>query len=341
MNVLLTCVGRRNYMVDYFKEAVDQYGGKVFALNNHSDASGLWVADFPEIGPSVNDDNYSDFLLAYCVNNQIDLVISLFDVELPILSSLKYHFEKESIKVIVGDEWLTRMANDKWETHLFLQRNKFDVVATYLSIADFLSDHSVGKISFPVFVKPRWGTGSLFIYKAVNEEELAFYYKKASFEIHSSYLKHESAFDVDKCIVIQQVMSGEEYGLDIVNNLDGEYKTTIIKKKLAMRNGETDIAISVNLPALSDLGKRLSQLCKHPAIMDVDVFYDGDRAFVLDINPRFGGGYPFSHAAGANVPKAIVDWHNGITTNEKLYLTSKIGIKAMKGFAIITDRHNI
>lgn len=335
MNILLTSVGRRNYMVEYFKEALLPFGGKVFALNSHPNAAGLCVADESALSPLIYDDHYKEFLLNYCIKNKISLVFSLFDIELPVLSSLKPHFAKNGIQIIVGDTWLTKTANDKWQMQSFLKKNGFETVPIFFSPTAFLSDFEQEKSNFPVFVKPRWGMGSLFVYKACNIEELLFYYNKSHSEIRKSYLKYESAVDFAQSIIIQEAMPGTEYGLDVINNLTGEYQTTIIKKKLAMRSGETDVAVTVDIPLLAGIGKQLAHICKHPAIMDVDVFYDGVKAYILEINPRFGGGYPFSHAAGVHLPKAIVNWHLGINVSEQQCLTPVIGTKSMKGITLV------
>ena len=45
--------------------------------------------------------------------------------------------------------------------------------------------------------------------------------------------------------------------------------------------------------------------------MDVDILENKEgELFVLEINARFGGGYPFSHLAGADFPLALVDMVN-------------------------------
>jgi len=107
---------------------------------------------------------------------------------------------------------------------------------------------------------------------------------------------------------VQERLNGQEHGLDIVNDLNGKYITTFVKHKLAMRSGETDVAITVDSPELIGLGAKLSRLLGHYGNLDVDAFLMGGQVHVLEMNARFGGGYPFSHLAGADLPRAIVSW---------------------------------
>ena len=51
------------------------------------------------------------------------------------------------------------------------------------------------------------------------------------------------------------------------------------------------------------------------------------------MNARFGGGYPFSHIAGVNLPKAVIAWLN----NEKCkkeWLEAKYSVVAHKDIKI-------
>ena len=57
MNILLTCVGRRSYMVEYFKEAIgDKY--KVIGVNSDSESTGMAIVDKAYIVPKVNSRKY-------------------------------------------------------------------------------------------------------------------------------------------------------------------------------------------------------------------------------------------------------------------------------------------
>ncbi len=165
----------------------------------------------------------------------------------------------------------------------------------FLNLKDFKIHIDKDQISFPLFVKPRcWGIASIGIYKAEDLDELFVFYKKSQKEVSNSYLKYESQKDIDNSVIIHTQLPGEEFGLDIINDLDGNYCKTLFKKKLKIFAGETEVAKVLDLSLLKDIGRKLSAITKNPGLMDVDVFFDGLKAFILDINPRFGGGYPFT-----------------------------------------------
>ena len=112
MNILLTSAGRRTYLVEYFKKALGGQG-KVYASNS-IDTYTLHQADGYVITPTIYDKEYINFLISYCKKNRISAIISLFDIDLPVLAKHKDDFEKEGIKVVVSDYNVTQICNDKW-----------------------------------------------------------------------------------------------------------------------------------------------------------------------------------------------------------------------------------
>ena len=116
----------------------------------------------------------------------------------------------------------------------------------------------------------------------------------------------------DEYIMIQEKLTGNEYGLDVMNDLSGNFVAVSVKQKLAMRAGETDKAVTRDLPALREIGKKIGENLNHIGNLDVDIMQrkNGDYC-VLELNPRFGGGFPFSYEAGVNLPKAIMMWLKG------------------------------
>ena len=59
------------------------------------------------------------------------------------------------------------------------------------------------------------------------------------------------------------------------------------------------------------VGRAIGRQLGHVGLLDCDVFVGEKGVVVLEMNPRFGGGYPFSHVAGANLPACLVAWALG------------------------------
>ncbi|MHA1342225.1 MAG: ATP-grasp domain-containing protein, partial [Promethearchaeota archaeon] len=224
LNILITSSGRRTYIVKYFKQAIGD-NGEIHASNSYWSPA-LEVADKAVITPLIYDDKYIEFLLDYCLKNNIIAIISLFDIDLPILAKNKNIFEKKGIKVLVSDYKVTQICNDKWETFKFLNEHEIMTPNTFISIESVLKKISDGIVKFPLILKPRWGMGSIGIYQADNIKELRVFYNKVKERIRNTYLKYESSIDLNNSVIIQEKIHGQEYGLNVINNLNKEYVTT-------------------------------------------------------------------------------------------------------------------
>jgi len=337
MNILITCAGRRNYLVDYFKEAVHPHGGKVHVFNTDADSAAYLQADIGALSPFANDPHYAAFVENYCTTHDINAVLSCMDVDLSILADVKDKFAALGISVIIADPWVTDMALDKLKTHQFLVEHNMPVTPLFTDLNQALESIQRGELHYPVYVKPRWGMGSIGLFKAENEKDLLFYFEKTRQIISESFDRYGMAKDNAASVIIQGSCPGQEYGLDIINDLAGRHQVTVVKQKLGMRSGETDKAVTVKNEPLEKLGADIAAITRHPANMDVDVFWDGEKAYILEFNPRFGGGYPFSHAAGIHLPKAIVAWLRNETVDKAELLTPRVGVKAVKGISVIVS----
>jgi carbamoyl-phosphate synthase large subunit len=314
-------------MVNYFKDALAGIG-KVHAANS-TETYAMKKADKSVISPLIYDDNYIDFILEYCHKYNIKAVISLFDIDLPILAKNKEKFAEQGIKIVVSNLKFIEICNDKWLTYNFLRENGFNTPRTFLEIDEVFDLINRNSIVFPLIIKPRWGMGSIGIFQADNIEELKVLYKKTSNSINESYLKFESQKAPAHSVIIQEKLLGDEYGMDIFNDLKGNFLSIVSKKKLAMRAGETDSAIIIENENLNCIGEKISTLSKHIGNLDVDVFSYNNNFYILEMNCRFGGQYPFSHLAGVNFPKALIK----MLLNEKLdktILNAKIGTVSIK-----------
>lgn len=334
MNILLTSVGRRAYIVKYFKQAIDKKDC-VHVCNSDNLSVAFQYADKSIVSPLIYDDTYIPFLLEYCRKNYIDILISLFDIDLYILAQNKDRFAEIGTQVIVSDPDFISICNDKWKTYLFLQAHDFAAPKTYLTIQDAKEAIANHQLSYPFIVKPRFGCGSIGVSLAENEKELNFYTYLINNQIKKSYLKYEST--VPDIVLYQECLTGQEYGVDAICDLNGTFMNAIVKKKLAMRSGETDIAEIEENAEIYSVAKHLSELSHHIGNLDMDFFLMDGVPYILEMNARFGGGYPFSHIAGCDLPAAIIKWHNGKCIDNNI-LEAKPGIRVYKELCITAEK---
>lgn len=309
MNILFTCAGRRTYLLKYFKENMSE-GDKVIATDMQLSAPALTAADIKVQVPAVYDPKYIDITLDICKQYKVDALLCLNDLELPILAENKAKFAEIGVTVIVSDPAVIDIAFDKYKTAQWVESIGLNAPKTYVRLEDAKKALAEGEISFPLFMKPRWGSGSIGLETIDDMEELDIYYHLLMKKIKKTILATASVGD--EYIMIQEKLTGKEYGLDIMNDLQGNNVGVSVKQKLAMRAGETDKAITVDIPVVTEMGHKIGKNLKHIGNLDVDIMQraNGDYC-VLELNPRFGGGYPFSYEAGANMPKAILNWLKG------------------------------
>lgn len=310
MNILFSCAGRRAYLLKYFRAALDEIGGgKIFATDMSPFAPALAFADVALRVPSVYAGNYLDELEKICRENAIDALFSLNDLELPILASARERFAAAGTRLVVSAPKVIEICFDKMKTARFVESLGLNSPKTFTNLDEALAMLNRGALAFPLILKPRWGSGSIGIEIVRSQEELVETFAFVRRKIARSILAKASA-DADE-ILIQEAILDAEYGLDVMNDLQGNHIAVSVKRKLAMRAGETDKAITVNSPELREIGHRLGNALRHVANLDCDILERGGKFYVLEMNPRFGGGYPFSQEAGVNLPLAILKWLRG------------------------------
>jgi len=287
MNVLITSAGKRGYLIRYFKAAL-KGKGRVFAADCSQYAPALYDADEYFLIPPVSDSEYIKELEARCVEHSISGIVSLSDLELPVLAENKDNFLALGVKVIVSAPKVIDICFDKYKTYQFLKESGFTYAKTFINLKQALEEIKKGALVFPVLVKPRKGSRSVGISKVNTIKELEEKYKQ------------------QKDVVIQEYIDGDEYNLDLFNNSDLKPVAAFVKKKIQVRDGETYEEYSVYdyeiLQCAKELVKKLG--CYGP--IDIDLFKKGNEYIVIDINPRFGGDYALSHALGAAFPEMVV-----------------------------------
>lgn len=309
MNILFTCAGRRTYLLKYFKEQLGS-DGLIIGADMQLTAPALSVADVKVTVPAVYDEHYVEVLLQICETYKVDMLVSLNDLELPILAENKSLFNRIGVIVLVSSPKVIDICFDKKKTSEYVMSLGLDTPKTFDNLNSALDAIAAGELMFPVVIKPRWGSASIGIEFVDNVDDLRIMYERIRQRIFKGILGEVSQHD-ENCILVQQKITGDEYGLDVMNDLNGRNVGVAVKKKLAMRAGETDKATTVDNKVLRQIGETLGTNLAHIGNLDCDVLEMNGKYYILELNPRFGGGFPFSYEAGVNFPKAIINWAQG------------------------------
>ncbi|KOP71072.1 hypothetical protein AMS60_23755 [Bacillus sp. FJAT-21945] len=296
MNILISSVGRRVKLVEAFRSELQKVNGKVIAVDCDSTAPALHFADVYEVVPRIDDLRYIDYLKKVCKKYKITGILSLIDPELSLLANYVEEFEKEGIYVIVSDKQIVETCFDKYSTSQILGSHGLPCIPTYINIEEVICDLTVGKLEFPLIIKPRKGSASIGINKVYTMEELLIY-------------KNET-----EELVIQPFVNGQEYGVDCYIDIFSRKPVNMfMKKKIMMRAGETDKSISVRDNDLKQLIERLVYVLNPLGPIDIDCFLTKGGFVISEINPRFGGGYLHAHLQGQNFVKNIINNLSGVT----------------------------
>ena len=312
MNILITCAGRRGYLVEYFREVIAPLGGCVITANSEYYAAGLLAGDRRYVVPRIDDPAYIPRLLEIAETEGVGLVLSLFDIDLPLLAAARGRFREIGAEVAISDQEVIEIANDKWRMFRFLTEHGIATPRTWLDPAEAEASVARGEARFPLFVKPRWGMGSVGVFKADDNKTLQDAHGQALREVERTYLAMMSPEELARSVLIQECVSGIEYGADVFNDFSGAHLATAVKRKISSRPDGADFAVTVDAPKIEALCAELARLLRHRCNLDIDVIQPNEGPpQLLEINARFGGGYPFSHLAGARFPRALVQMVRG------------------------------
>lgn len=308
MNILISCAGRQAALVAAFADALGDRG-KVFAADSDAGAASLAAASRGFVAPGFASPGYVDWLVETCRDNRVGLLLSLLVDELVVVSAHRARLDAIGCRLVAAPAASLGVAQDKLMTARFCE-------AQGIGFPRYWTGETVREAHvFPMIAKPRAGRGSRGQRRIETQGELL-------------VLLDELAENAE-AYIFQEMIAGEEYGIDVVNDLGGQHYTTFMRRKLAMKNGETYRAVTVDDPALSALGRKLGDALCHSGPLDADLMLKDGCFHLLDLNMRFGGGYMFSHAAGANLPAAMVAWALG-EAPEASWLAPRIGVEAVR-----------
>ncbi|WP_449076764.1 ATP-grasp domain-containing protein [Ruminococcus sp.] len=311
MNILILSAGTRNKIVEYFVKTLSG-NGKVVATDMSDLAPAIYEADKYYIVPRMTVPGYIDTILDICKKEEIDGVLSLIDPELSLLAKNEKLFKALGVKIIGSSYELCEMSLDKYQMFLWLDKHGYKCAKSYMNKEEFYEDIKNEKITYPVFVKPARGSASIAISKVYDPETV------------------DLLFAHDEGLMIQEYLNGQEIGADVyIDMIAGQVVSIFTKKKIKMRAGETDKAVSFKDEKLFALIKNFVLEAGYRGQIDIDIFDINGEYYISEVNPRFGGGYPHAYESGCNHMKFIENNLEGIV-NEVSIGAYKSDIYMMK-----------
>jgi carbamoyl-phosphate synthase large subunit len=296
MNVLLTSAGRRTSLLRLFRSAAEQ-DGQVWAGDADPLAPTLQAADRSVVLPSIQDPSYLPTLLDHVDAHDVDLVVPLIDPDLLSLAAARSRFDDAGCELLTSDPSLLDLAHDKWSTVQHFSERGFRTPTSWLpgtSLPDEWPD--------PVFVKPRRGSASA----------------------NARRVDRDGAGRVAASMespLLQEVIDAPEVTVDALFDLSGRLLHYVPRLRLRTMAGE-----SIQGRTLSDadldawLHRLLREIGKLGARgpITVQAFRTEPSPTLSEINPRFGGGFPLTHAAGGRYPEWILRMCAGASLTPRL-----------------------
>lgn len=338
LTVLMASGGRRPYLVRWFREAFRRNGvaGRVIVADLDPFSPAAAVADAFVAAPRVADPGYADWLGATLEHESVALAVSINDFELSRWAQLD---DRPAFAALVRlDAARQRTIEDKLGVARLLRAAGVESPVTLLaSEARALAATELrARLGADEFVvKGRFGSGSRGLgFATAASLPAAISHARREVTHRDGRLEPNDAA-ADELIVVQPRLVGVEHGVDVVADLDGHFATALVRRKIAMRAGETDRAESVDATPYVELARGVTRALGHRGLVDLDVIRsDAGELSVIDINPRFGGGYPLSHVAGADIPGAYVAWLRGATP-DPAWLRTRAGTVAAKAVDVL------
>ena len=305
-NFMVSSAGRRGALVEILtKVARSRGGGKVIAVDASPLSAAGQLADHFEIVPRIDSEDFIDSVLDVASRHAVDVIIPTIDPEIALYAENRELFRDAGVDVWAPSPACALLGFDKWLLFDWLRSHGIPTVETFQ-----LGDPTWRTLEGPVVAKPRSGSSSIGVWKAGSVQELP--------------------PGLTEDYIIQTLARGVELTVDFAVNSDGRFLGSVPRQRLEVRAGEVAKALTVRAPRAEETAEQLAkELPGMYGVANVQMFFDEQSGGVnvIEINPRFGGGYPLSHAAGADFVTAMLDVRQ---SEAKFPLTWEAGLTMLR-----------
>ena len=289
-NILISSAGRRVALLRIFQKTLVEMGlhGKVLASDMSLLSSAVHSADGYFLVPPCTSPEFIPRMLDICRENSIRLIVPTIDTELPMYASHRDRFLTVGTTVAISSPEVVSIGGDKEKTFNWLIRNGFPTVRQ-APVGEVIREPKLW--AFPLLLKPRFGSASIGVTNVRDLNNLRVISPTAG-------------------LLVQTIAKGNEYTVDILADRQGNCLCAVPRKRLEVRGGEVSKGVTVRNEILLGLAQRICEtLPSAYGALNVQIFLDdatGDLN-VIEINPRFGGGFPLTWEAGGKYPQWMIE----------------------------------
>jgi carbamoyl-phosphate synthase large subunit len=291
--VLITSGGRRVALVRAFQHALASLGGgRVLVADVVPTAAALHAADDGVLLPRCDDPACVPALVEVCRRRDVRLLVPTTDREQPMLVAAGDALRAAGVRVALSGPKTVAIAADKLATAAFFTRAE---VATP-RLLDVDAALRTPALRFPLVVKPRFGSGSIGVHVVRDHEELRFFLRRVPEPL------------------LQEHCTGDEFTLDVLVGPGRRVACVVPRRRVETRAGEIAKGFTVRDAELERWGRHVAERLPDPwGPITLQCFRrpDAPPAFI-EINTRFGGGFPLAAAAGADYARWLVEWTLGL-----------------------------
>lgn len=323
-NILFCSAGRRTKLLQFFRQSLDGES-RLIAIDNQATAPALYFADNSYIVPRITDPGYVDLLMDICKKEQVKAITTLIDPEIELLAKNRELFLTNGILPLCPSLNTAHLCFDKYALFEHLTKHGIPTVLTYDTLEHFMEGFEKGQIQFPVFIKPRTGSGSVGIHKIHDLSELKKYLDEGAHQY-----------------IIQEFMDCRDCDADVyIDTISHKPVSIFTKNKIETRIGGANKTISFKDERLFNFIREICKVLEFNGPVDMDFWYREGKYYLSEVNPRFGGAYLHAHGAGVNFIPLIVNNINGIENAENIGNYNEDVLMMMYDDVVIIDKKDL
>lgn len=323
-NILFCSAGRRTKLLQFFRQSLDAES-HLIAIDNQPTAPALYFADNSYIVPRITDPGYVDLLIDICKKEGIKAITTLIDPEIELLAKNRDLFIENGVLPLCPSIKTAQLCFDKYALFEHLTEHGIPTVLTFDTLEHFMEGFEKGQIEFPVFIKPRTGSGSVGIHKVHDLSELKKYLDEGAHQY-----------------IIQEFMDCRDCDADVyIDTISHKPVSIFTKNKIETRIGGANKTISFKDERLFNFIKEICKVLDFNGPVDMDFWFRDGKYYLGEVNPRFGGAYLHAHGAGINFIPLIVNNINGIENDEHIGYYREDVLMMMYDDVVIIDKKDL